>query len=231
MKKLTLLTLSLMLTLTSCTAISDNADTPLVCAYSEFDGKFSPFYADTVYDRDVVAMTHLSLLTTDRMGEVVYNAVEGETRAYNGTDYTYRGICDIAVERTADATTYRLTLADDLYFSDGHKADADDIIFNYYVYLDPAYIGSSTLASYDIVGLEAYRSGSAPNIAGIVKLDGRTVEITTNGYEAPAIYTLCGIDLAPMHYYGDEAQYDYESNKFGHPFGDLSSVGEKTSQP
>jgi len=34
-----------------------------------------------------------------------------------------------------------------------------------------------------------------------------------------------------MHYYGDESQYDYENNKFGHPFGDLSAVGAKTSQP
>ena len=34
-----------------------------------------------------------------------------------------------------------------------------------------------------------------------------------------------------MHYYGDEAQYDYENNKFGFPRGDLSIVKEKTTKP
>ena len=54
-------------------------DTPLVVAYSEFSQKFSPFFADTGYDVDVANMTQIALLTTDRVGGIIFNAIEGET--------------------------------------------------------------------------------------------------------------------------------------------------------
>lgn len=69
-----------------------------------------------------------------------------------------------------------------------------------------------------------------PNIAGIKKLNDYQVEITVNGFDAAAIYRM-DVDVAPLHYYGDEAQYDYENNMFGFPFGDLSIVKEKTTMP
>jgi peptide/nickel transport system substrate-binding protein len=70
-----------------------------------------------------------------------------------------------------------------------------------------------------------------PNIAGIKKLDQYTVEVTTNGYEAPAVYSILGIQITPMHYYGDAALYDYDNNKFGFEFGDLSKQLSLTATP
>ncbi|MBO4418571.1 MAG: ABC transporter substrate-binding protein, partial [Oscillospiraceae bacterium] len=70
-------------------------DTPLVVAYSAFSQKFSPFYADTAYDQDVAGFVGLGLMTTDRMGGIIYNAIEGETVNYNGTDYLYTGPADL----------------------------------------------------------------------------------------------------------------------------------------
>ena len=70
-----------------------------------------------------------------------------------------------------------------------------------------------------------------PNISGIRKVDDYTVEITTDGYEAPTIYQLFEGYLAPMHYYGDPEQYDYDNNMFGHPYNDLSIVEAKTNHP
>ena len=35
----------------------------------------------------------------------------------------------------------------------------------------------------------------------------------TTGYEAPAVYSILGIEVAPMHYYGDAAQYDYDKQQ------------------
>ena len=70
-------------------------DTPLVVAYSPFSQKFSPFYADTGYDQDVSDMTQIALLTTDRVGGIIYNAIDGETVSYNGTDYLYKGTSTI----------------------------------------------------------------------------------------------------------------------------------------
>lgn len=379
--------------------------TPLVVAYDPFNGKFSPFFADTGYDMDVVGMTQVSLMTTDRNGGVVYNAIEGETSSYNGTEYTYKGIADLKVTQNEDgSTTYQAKIRDDIKFSDGTKMTADDIIFTYYVLCDPSYVGSTTLSSYGIVGLQNYQTqttdevyakyetmaaaiyaagedhvwaetdtwtqaqqdgfwalvktvwtedvqaivdycmgkylsaygedtvgktvdeitateglqiafgmalwgygsitdgvlttavtgktfdlnagvyptiddyyaetyaaysgnpedywnteaadgtdvlGTAsgrfisqygsqdesmggqgvPNIAGIKKIDEYTVEVTTTGYEAPAIYSILGIQVAPLHYYGDKAQYDYANNKFGFTFGDLTGVSAKTSAP
>lgn len=47
---------------------SSNGETPLVAGYSQFSAKFSPFFADTAYDQDAVAMTQVSL---SRLTELV----------------------------------------------------------------------------------------------------------------------------------------------------------------
>lgn len=379
--------------------------TPLVVGYDNFSEKFSPFFADSGYDNDAVEMTQVNLLTTDRTGGIIYNAIEGETVPYNGTDHLYTGIADIEInyDETADMTVYKWTIRDDVKFSDGELLNADDVIFSYYVLSDPSYDGSSTLYSVPIIGMQDYRTqttsevydkfnamfdeiysagmdyeptdtdtwtkeqadslwmiieeqwkkdvqaivnyvaanysayyedyvgfpadevlgnegleiaggmalwgfgdvdpetkvlttavngvtfdlaaeeyptiddyyaecvaayddiisyvdvesiqdvspfstakdvfistegpkdpslagAGVPNIAGIKKLSDTEVEITVKGFDAPAIYKL-GVDVAPLHYYGDESQYDYDNDMFGFPFGDLSIVKEKTTQP
>ncbi len=395
------------LTLASCGSVflkTANIKTPLVVAYDPFSGNFNPFFADAAHDHDVIDMTQLGLMTTDRSGGIVYNAIKGETKTYNGIDYIYKGPADISVTINDDGTTtYRAKIRDDIKFSDGVKMTADDIIFTYYVLCDPSYTGSSTLSSYNIVGLQNYQTqttdeifekyrikamaiysagpdhtwtqtdtwtqaeqdgfwallkqvwiediqsfvnyfvvqsvgengeaalgktpeeivasqglstaftmigmqlgilgengvfttisgktfdikngvyptietlydeiyamfgGSAPvwsgavgsdidiphiavtkfigeygsrdegmgqqgvpNITGIKKIDEYTVEVTTVGYEAPAVYSILGISVAPLHYYGDTARYDYAANRFGFTFGDLSGVRAKTSSP
>ena len=383
--------------------------TPLVVAYSPFSAKFSPYFADTAYDQDVVGMTQLGLMTTDRMGGIIYNAIEGETVRYNGTDYEYKGTSNISVDfdEAANQTTYTARLRVGMKFSDGVEVTADDIIFTYYTLLDPSYTGSTTLSSYKIIGLknyqtqtsdevyekytkmveEMYKAGhknyqandlyteelynaywekmdgrgleatqaivdycmanynsdavvqkyvnpeltaedvsaneglqvalgmgawgfgkptedgqfkdalgnvydlketfptienyyeaiygnyegdlvtawdtekaadtdatipadtnawfileygskdaamggqGVPNIAGIKKLDKYTVQVVTEGYEAPAVYSILGISVTPMHYYGDPAKYDYENNKFGFDFNDLSLQKSKIEKP
>ncbi|MCD7760975.1 MAG: ABC transporter substrate-binding protein, partial [Clostridiales bacterium] len=84
----------------------------------------------------------------------------GETRSYNGTDYTYYGPADITITENADGTvTYSVVMREDIQFSDGTYADIDDVIFTMYVFLDPTYDGSTTMYSAPIVGLDAYRTG------------------------------------------------------------------------
>lgn len=380
-------------------------DTPLVVAYSDFSQKFSPFFADTAYDMDVSSMTQISLLTTDRVGGIIFNAIEGETVNFNGTDYLYKGPADTNVDydEATDTTTYTARLRVGMKFSDGEPVTADDIIFTYYTLLDPSYVGSTTLSSYDILGLKDYQtqttsevyevySGIAdtiyaagpehewsasdpwtqeqqedfwdrfetawvtdvqsivdyvmanyldnyandvmglspedikaneglkiafgmamwgfgdktddgfvgsvtgnewdlettfptiedyynetvaayegdieeyagvespagadllgnvrsafigywgpldegmggegvPNISGIVKVDDYTVKVTVDGFSAPAVYSILGIDVTPMHYYGDPAKYDYENNMFGFDYGDLSKQQSLTATP
>ena len=392
MKRMLALLLAAVMLLGTVGACAEGADqdlgTPLVVATSQLSQKFSPFYHDTDYDKNVVDMTQALMMTTDRTGGIIYNGIEGETHSYNGTDYTYYGTGDISVnyDEESDITTYTYKMREDLKFSDGEPANIDDVIFTYYVYLDPAYVGSATLSSYDIVGLQAYRtqipeanldavneiadavkaagagytvkegdaftqaaydaywteceklwkedcagmveaicegyaahyaqdiigktaeevaandglkaafamalwgfgttddemttltsvdgrtfdlangqypaiedyylaaaakyegsfadyldagesemgtttdaadaalasqaaadlgvdsSAGVPNISGITRVDDYTVEVRTHGYEAPAIYNIMGVEIVPMHYYGDPAQYDYANN-------------------
>ena len=349
--------------------VSAGSDTPLVVGYLAFSEKFSPFFADTGYDQDVTEFTGVSLLTTDRAGGIVYNGIAGETVPYNGVDYFYSGIADIAVnyDETADLTTYDIKIRDDVKFSDGQVLNADDIIFTYYVLSDASYDGSTTLYSQPIVGMQNYRANSTAaesitakevadflanpsevlkqsiidqiirptleseydwvgglygnesyasyteanpvqkdlfaffysidenydsttvadekqviediiaqyghdyaalgsgyagdtgyfagdatamartiiteekkaagegedvaNIEGIKKISDTQVQVVTKGYDATAIYQIGGATVAPLHYYGDEAQYDYDNNKFGFPRGDLSIVKAVTTKP
>ena len=140
----------------SNTAASDGA---LVLAETGFEGKFSPFFASSASDQDVIDLTQLGLLGADRKGEMILNGIEGETREYNGTDYTYYGTSDCVVTENDDGTvTYDIKLRDDLKFSDGEPVTIDDVIFSMYVFLDPTYDGSVTMYSTPIVGLEEYRN-------------------------------------------------------------------------
>lgn len=335
-----------------------NGADQLVVGYDYFSSKFSPFFGKTAYDVDVGDMTTQYLMELDREGNPVLNGIEGETRSYNGTDYTYTGISDIEVVQNEDGTVdYNVTMRDDIKFSDGTTADIDDVIFGMYVLCDPTYDGSSTLYALPIEGMTEYRSGmellvnlivaagpdntdftnwteeqqtafwdafwpagekfaqeivdycvdagygtdvataaaawgyadlaadataadffqaivdkygydlsdtginyetagtsisdfiyaelgdsaaeyqagvatgsTAANIPGIIKTGDYSMTIHMTSFDATAIYQLA-LPVAPLHYYGDEAQYDYENNSFGFPKGDLSLVRSKTTQP
>ena len=119
---------------------NSGAKDTLVVGYSPFSSKFSPFFSETAYDQDVYTMTALGLLTSDRTGAIVEKGIKGETRSYNGTDYTYYGPADMTVSENPDGTVYYdFTLRDDLKFSDGEPITIDDVIFSMYVLCDPTY--------------------------------------------------------------------------------------------
>jgi len=155
---------------------------PLVAGYAPFYQEFSPYFADSESDIDVTAMTQINLLTKDRRGNVIYNAIEGETVKYNGIDYTYKGIANLSVDydEESNIATYSATIRDDIMFSDGVKMTADDIIFNYYAYLDPGYNGPGILNSYDIVGLRDYQTQTTSDIYN--KYSAMAKEIYAAGY-------------------------------------------------
>lgn len=329
----------------------------LVYATTALSQKFSPFFAASAYDQDVVDLTTGGLLTTDREGNIVRNGIEGETIPYNGTDYTYYSMGNVEVVENADGSVdYNLTMRDDIVFSDGTPATIDDVIFGVYVLCDPTFDGGITLYGVPIEGVDEYRGGmtakgdliiaggrdgesdaytaeerdaywaaidaagaemvqgivdyccdafgedvsvadamaawgfegleadatnddawamlleayegdvrtaneveqgyvdlfeamaealgdemanyekgvatgeSAPNIKGVIKTGDYSMTIHTTEYDATAIYNM-GLPIAPMHYYGDPSQYDYDNNMFGFTKGDLSIVKAKSTQP
>ena len=70
----------------------------------------------------------------------------------------------------------------------------------------------------------------APNIAGIIRTGDYSMTVHMTEYNAKAIYDL-SVYVAPLHYYGDKALYDYANNSFGFPKGDLSMVKSRNSAP
>ena len=160
-----------------------NPDGTIVIAETGFEGKFSPFFAASAPDQDAHALTQAVLLNADRRGEIIMHGIEGETRSYNGTDYTYYGLADCEVTENDDGTvTYAITLRDDVTFSDGTPMTIDDVIFNMYVYMDPTYDGSATFYSVPIVGIDEYRGGMDTRMNVILAAG-------PDGYEANDLYT------------------------------------------
>ncbi|MBE5935016.1 MAG: ABC transporter substrate-binding protein [Lachnospiraceae bacterium] len=346
----------------------------LVVASANFSQEFSPFFASSAYDMNIVDLTQVSLFGLDREGALIKNGIEGETVPYNGTDHTYTGIANMEINKGTDTTEYKIKIRDDIKFSDGEKLTIDDVIFSMYVFADPSYAGSSTFASLPIIGLENYQYNSTvtanvtdeeinkwisknvstntdfqakiteimtkvleaefadcqfvmeseqnkkdyasyigtakspveimvnnlgqkkldaatltdenivaevlklygsdykklskslvmqgdgtdtlfdadvanvaktmlleekvasgegkevPNIEGIKKISDTEMTITTEGFDVTSELKL-SIAVAPLHYYGSDAEYDYDNNKFGFTRGDLEKVKEKTNNP
>lgn len=153
--------------------------TPLVVGYANFSSKFSPFFAESAYDQDAMEMTQVGLLTSDRTGAIIMNGIKGETKQYNGTDYTYYGIADCVITENSDGTVaYDFTLRDDVKFSDGELLTVDDVIFSMYVLSDPTYDGSSTFFATPIKGMKEYRSDMTTVSAYIASLGEDTTDFS-----------------------------------------------------
>ncbi len=133
-------------TLTGCGGKAD----AFVVMTEQLDGLFNPFFSTSAADGTIVAMTQIGMLGSkyvDGKVEVAY----GDNEAVVTKDY------DI-VENDDDTTTYTFVLKNGIQFSDGQPLTMEDVLFNYYVYLDPVYTGSNTLYSTDILGLKEYRT-------------------------------------------------------------------------
>jgi len=131
--------------------IYNNETDPLVFSTLEVDKVFNPFFSTSATDSSVVGMTQLGMLSNDKDGNYTY----GDDEAAVTKDLA------IITEGTYDVdqtTTYYFVLKNDVRFSNGSYLTIKDVLFNLYVYLDPAYTGSSTIYSTDIVGLKAYRT-------------------------------------------------------------------------
>lgn len=122
---------------------------PVVFSTSALDGNFNPFFATSAPDVSIAGQTQLSMLTTNASEE----AVCGDEYATVAKDYT------IKTTGTGDSkeTTYEFVIKNGIKFSDGVDLTIKDVLFNLYVYLDPMYMGSSTIYSTKIKGLQAYR--------------------------------------------------------------------------
>ncbi len=116
----------------------------------QLDGLFNPFFYTSAPDGTIVGMTQIGMLGSKYVGGEVQVAY-GDNEAVVTKDF------DI-VENSDGTVTYTFVLKNGIKFSDGQPLTMEDVLFNYYVYLDPVYTGSNTLYSTDILGLAEYRT-------------------------------------------------------------------------
>ncbi len=131
----------------------NNATDPLVLSTQAVDGNFNPFFYTSGTDGSVVGMTQLSMLSNDEEGKPVYG--DDEAVIVKDMETVTSGSGD------NQTTTYKFVLKNNVQFSNGSYLTIKDVLFNFYVYLDPVYTGSSTIYSTDIVGLQEYRTQEA----------------------------------------------------------------------
>lgn len=130
--------------------VYNNETDALVFSSQAVDKVFNPFFSTNAADSNVVGMTQLGMLGNDKDGNYTWG--DGEEVITKDLGIVY--------DKASDTTTYYFAMKNNIKFSNGSPLTIKDVLFNYYVYLDPAYTGSSTIYSTDIVGLKAYRTQS-----------------------------------------------------------------------
>ena len=129
--------------------VYNNETDALVFSSAAVDKVFNPFFSTNAADSNVVGMTQIGMLDNDKDGNYTWGDDEEVVTK------------DLGIVHNNDGTTtYYFALKNNVKFSNGSPLTIKDVLFNYYVYLDPAYTGSSTIYSTDIVGLKAYRTQS-----------------------------------------------------------------------
>lgn len=150
---------------------------PLYLSIGAVDTNFNPFFYTSLTDGQVVSMTQSSLITT----EVIKNSkgddevipVAGDKYPTIAKDFTIRYFRPDGTEtnNSADAgvttngksghTEYEFLIKKGMKYSNGSDITIKDVLFNFYVYLDPSYTGSNTMYSVDIKGLVAFQENDA----------------------------------------------------------------------
>ncbi len=118
----------------------------------DLNGLYNPFFSTAGTDMDVVGQTQISMFSTDEGGQIAYGDDEPVV------------VKDFMKKAAGKETEYYFVLKNNIKFSDGKPLTMNDVLFNMYVYLDPAYTGSTTMYSTDIVGLQKYRQQQ--NVSG-----------------------------------------------------------------
>ena len=141
----------------------DSETVPLVMSTQELDGVFNPFYSTSGTDSGVWGMTQISMIDTDAQGAVGVGGDRACLALAYKQDVVYNN--DTNTVNDKSYTDYTFVLKPNAKFSDGHSITVKDVLFGYYVNLDPVYTGSSTMYSTDILGLGEYRTQTPYNPA------------------------------------------------------------------
>lgn len=162
------------MSVTGCSSCGGSGRDPetdaLKLAIGAVDQKFNPLFYTAENDGEIANMTQISLVTSkvvDNNAVLAYGddqpcfALDYQETYYdaNGTAIgSGTGDGSVAGSSSPDGSTvYEFVIKNGVKDSTGADLTVMDALFNLYVYLDPAYSGSSTIYSTKIKGLQAYR--------------------------------------------------------------------------
>lgn len=170
----------------------------------------------------------------DYLGDVNNDKVSLGMYLWGFADFNDAGLLETLTGVTFDIDNEEFpTLADywfELFAEYGLNFSADDGLNVEAANNDFEYFMVSTFISGE-GPKDAEAGGEIMNIAGIKKTGDYSMTITTDWFEATSIYQIGGMQVTPLHYYGDKSLYDYNKNMFGFPKGDLTKLREKTTVP
>ena len=177
---------------------TNNKPDAIVIMSEELTGLYNPFYATSGADQDVVGFTQIGMLSTDRDGQ----PVAGDEHPTVVKDFEVK---QVVTAQGKEETVYKFVLKNGLKFSDGKPLTMNDVMFNMYEYLDPVYIGSSTMYSTKIKGLTQYRTQQNYSDGGSDVADSAAEEANDRAYSR--IYELVDV-------YEDNALIEGSQNSY-----------------
>lgn len=130
----------------------------LTVGMSSFDGKFNPYFANSLYDMNICGVVFNGLAKVNKDGE-------------------YKP--DLATWTISeDKLTYTFSIVPGIKFHNGSELTSKDVAFTYSIVADPDYAGSRGVIVSDIVGVSDYKNGMADTIEGIKIIDDYTISFT-----------------------------------------------------
>lgn len=191
----------------------------LVIMSEELNGLFNPFFYTAGADGEVVGQTQIGMLSTDDNGGLAY----GDDEPVVVKDY------QSSYDSASDTTTYLFVIKNGITFSDGVPLTMNDVLFNLYVYLDPAYTGSSTMYSTDIVGLQRYRTQK--NVSGDGSEEDAALTQNATARAQDRIQELINLFRTTGYqttgaYYADEAAMREAISQYNPSTGYTNAIGE-----
>lgn len=157
-------------------------------------------------------------------GEQVTMSLIYDNLFSTGPDFDYIPRLAEEWEISEDATIFTFRLREGLTWSDGEPFTADDVVFSYTLYADPA-VGSAWGARLaDVEGYDELMSGAATELAGVRAVDDTTVEFRL-GTPNAGFMSLIGygpvFHILPEHILGEEDRAGLLENDFF----DMPTVG------
>ncbi len=143
----------------------------LVIGVSPLNGVFSPFFYTSAYDAQVIDMVFSPICVLDADNVMIPAAGSISAEQIDGDNGQVQ-------------TKYTVKVQEGMKFTDGEPVTIDDVLFTYYVYLDPNYDGMGTMNTLPIVGLNEYKYDTPDYSQKIAEFQQQSQNITDEELDA-----------------------------------------------